>query len=228
MASATTAERASCAEARGAANLSRMPRTPRDKLPGIHHVWVNATGNWAYYIDDIDRLEWIRLLVYVADRNGWRIPAFCQMTTHVHAVVAVEDESLPFGMAHLNREYSKHFNARHARVGHFVRKRYGSRRVTDSGDLLGAYAYVVLNPVREGMCERAEDWRWSSYATSIGLTKDFSFIDARAVLAELGGSVRALRELVSARAAMPVRSGRVRYQVPDVLRKDSAPPRAAA
>jgi hypothetical protein len=123
------------------------------------------------------------------------------MTTHVHAILDVPDMSMPAGMQYLNREYSKRFNLRHNRSGHFVRKRFGSRRILDASDLLGTYAYVVLNPVREKMCPRAEDWRWSSYATTLGLTRDFGFVDARIVLAELGGSVDALRALVEARAA---------------------------
>jgi putative transposase len=160
---------------------------------------VNATGNWGYFIDDGDRRTWIRLLEEVAGENGWTVEAFCQMTTHVHAVFDVPDESLPLGMQYLNREYSKRFNLQHDRSGHFVRKRFGSRRIVDGPDLLGAYAYVVLNPVRERMCPRAEDWRWSSYATTLELTDDFGFVNARLVLAELDGSVDALRSLVGAR-----------------------------
>jgi len=113
-------------------------------------------------------------------------------------------------MEYLNREYSKHFNRRHSRNGHFVRKRYGSRRVEGARDLLGTYAYVVLNPVAEAMCRRAEDWRWSSYATTIGLSDAFPFADARLVLAELGGSVEALQLLVEAQAERHVSEGLVR------------------
>ena len=179
-----------------------MPSPPRDSAPGLHHTWVNATGNWAYFIDDIDRLIWLDLLERVIADKGWSVPVFCQMTTHVHAIVQVPDTSLPAGMQYLNREYSKRFNARHDRSGHFVRRRFGSRRILDARDLLGTYAYVVLNPVKEGMCPRAEDWRWSSYAMTLGLTDDFGVVDARSVLAELQGSVDALRDLVAARAVL--------------------------
>jgi len=187
-----------------------MPALPRDRRPGVHHVWVNATGNWPYFVDDVDRIAWIRLLVRGLDRYDWRCIAFCQMTTHVHLLVDVGDDSLPLGMEYLNREYSKHFNRRHSRNGHFVRKRYGSRRVEGARDLLGTYAYVVLNPVAEAMCRRAEDWRWSSYATTIGLSDAFPFADARLVLAELGGSVEALQLLVEAQAERHVSEGLVR------------------
>jgi len=177
-----------------------MPIPPRDRNPGIHHVWVNATGNWPYFVDEVDRMAWIRLVVRVLDRFDWRCLAFCQMTTHVHLLVAIADDSLPFGMEYLNREYSKDFNGRHSRFGHFVRKRYGNRRVESAGDLLGAYAYVVLNPVREAMCLRAEDWPWSSYRTTLGMSDAFPFVDATDVLAELGGSTVALKALVDAQA----------------------------
>ena len=177
-----------------------MPSPPRDRAPGLHHIWVNATSNWPYFSDDTDRIAWIRLLVRVLAREDWSCLAFCQMTTHVHLILDVRDWSLAEGMRYLNREYSRDFNARHGRVGHFVRQRYGSDRIKDGQDLLGRYAYVVLNPVVEGMCPRAEDWRWSSYATTIGLTADFPFVDASLVLAELHQSTAALRDLVNARA----------------------------
>lgn len=161
-------------------------------------MWVNATGNWPYYVDATDRIAWIRLLVRTIRSHEWTCLAFCQMTTHVHLLVGVADESLPSGMQYLNREYGKDFNARHERVGAFVRKRYGNRRVEGGEDLLGAYAYVVLNPVTAGMCAAPEDWRWSSFATTIGLCRDFPFVDATVVLDELGSpallATDALRE----------------------------------
>jgi hypothetical protein len=103
-------------------------------------------------------------------------------------------------MQYLSREYGKRFNLRHGRTGHFVQRRYGSRRIENGRDLLATYAYVVANPVKDGACRRAEDWRWSSYATALQLSSDYAFVDLSLVLAELGGSLDALRALVSNRA----------------------------
>jgi REP-associated tyrosine transposase len=173
-----------------------MPRRPRDTSPGFHHVWVNATGNWPYFLDEVDRINWIRRLVAMLDRMTWRCVAFCQMSTHVHLLLEVPDESLAIGMRDLNRECSCDFNLRHGRQGTFLRKRFGSRRIDDSEDLLGAYSYVVLNPVAEGLCMRPEEWRWSSYRTAIGISPDFPFVDPTTVIAEAGGTPRALRKAV--------------------------------
>ena len=165
-----------------------MPLRPRDATPGIHHVWVNATGTWAYFLDDTDRITWLRLLVRTLEAYKWTCIAFCLMTTHVHIVLDVADESLPAGMQYLNREYSKDFNALHGRYGSFVRRRYGNRRIERGRDLLCAYAYVVLNPVKAGLCNDAIDWKWSSFPTTMGAVDDFPFVDASVVLAELGSS----------------------------------------
>ena len=173
----------------------RVPRRPRDTRPGFHHAWVNATGSWDYFLDEVDRISWVRRLVRTLDRVGWTCVAFCQMSTHVHLVVEVSDGSLPNGMRDLNRDYSCDFNLRHGRAGAFLRKRFGSRRIEDAEDLLGVYCYVVLNPVAEGLCLRPEEWRWSSYRTTLGMSNDFPFVDARSVIAEVGGAT-ALRRLV--------------------------------
>jgi putative transposase len=176
-----------------------MPPPPRDLAPGVRHVWVNATGNERYFVDRDDRLVWIRLLRRTLDRHAWRCIGFCQMATHVHLIVDVHDWSLAAGMKELNLAYSRDFNARHDRVGQFVRRRYQSRRISDGQDLIGTYAYVVLNPVAAALCPAPEDWRWSSYATTAGISSDFPFVDASLVVAEAGGSTSQLRSAVEGR-----------------------------
>ena len=112
----------------------------------------------------------------------------------------VPDDSLSIGMHWLNSEYSKAFNARHGRVGYLVRDRFWSRRKADEDALLTAYRYVVDNPVRAGIVRRAEEWPWSSFATTLGLTAAFPFVDASPILAILDGderrALRALRQFV--------------------------------
>jgi REP-associated tyrosine transposase len=180
--------------------LGSMPPPPRDMGPGLHHIWVHATGKERYYVDTDDRIGWARLLVIVLNRFDWRCVAFCQLSTHVHLIVSVPDTSLPLGMKQLNMEYSRDFNARHDRLGQFVRRRYGSRRIVDGRDLVGTYSYVVVNPVLAGLCSRPEDWRWSSYGTTLRISDDFPFVDASMAVAEAGGSTEALRKTVDARA----------------------------
>jgi putative transposase len=177
-----------------------MPRAPRDSNPGFHHIGVNAAGPAPYFRDEIDHIDWIRRLVRLLDKYSWRCLAFCQMTTHWHALVETPDSSLSSGMHWLNSEYSKAFNDRHGRVGYLVRDRFWSRPKRDDEALKVAYRYVADNPVRAGIVNQPEDWPWSSYATTIGLNEAFPFVDASLILRFFGedeaGARRALQQFV--------------------------------
>jgi hypothetical protein len=104
-------------------------------------------------------------------------------------------------MHDLSAGYGRRFNARHARIGNLVRHRYWSKRITTSEYLLSSFRYIARNPIEAGLCRRAEDWHWSSYATACGLAQTFPFVDATIVLSQLGSSPAAaafaLRTLVA-------------------------------
>jgi putative transposase len=162
-----------------------MAQKPRDTEPGIHHFVVGATGPSDYYRDHIDRLDWLRRFIRTLDRYGWSCLLFCQMTTHVHALVDVPDRSLSEGMQRLNGGYGREFNERHGRSGALIRRRFWSTRMQSEEQLLAAFRYAALNPVRARMCGRAEEWYWSSVATSCGLATTFPFVDTTAVMSAL-------------------------------------------
>ena len=103
-------------------------------------------------------------------------------------------------MHFLNAFYGKYFNETNDRKGALIRSRYWSKRIVDDEQLIATFRYVALNPVRAGLCTRAEDWGWSAFASSCGLTQTFPFIDASIVVATLGAtsatSSQMLRALV--------------------------------
>ncbi len=179
-----------------------MPRLPRDVTPGIRHVGVSAAGAAPYFLDDVDRATWMRLFVAMISRYGWRCVAVCLLTTHWHAIVETSDSSLARGMHRLVGGYSRRFNDRHGRAGYLVRSRYWSRRKDSPAAVLEAFRYVARNPVAAGLVDRAEDWRWSSYGATVGVSDMFGFVDAAIVLGEFGptraAQIRGLRSFVEA------------------------------
>ena len=68
----------------------------------------------------------------------------------------------------LNQSYVQKFNKTHKRIGHLVERRFDSQLVEKESHLLEVVRYTVLNPVRAGMVERPEDYRWSSYRATVG------------------------------------------------------------
>jgi putative transposase len=91
------------------------------------------------------------------------------MTNHYHLAVRTAEPNLAAGMHRLNALAAQRFNRRHGRVGHLFQGRYKARLLQDGDRLLAAIRYVVRNPVRAGLCERAEQWRWSSQPAILGL-----------------------------------------------------------
>ena len=91
------------------------------------------------------------------------------MTTHYHLVLRIADKGLAQGMSELNGSFARWANLRHGRSDHLFGKRYGCNEITTDAYLLGACRYVVLNPVRAGLCKHPQEWRWSSYRASAGL-----------------------------------------------------------
>lgn len=161
-----------------------MPHVLRDAAAGRFHVYTHCV--WAvpaYFHDDIDRLDFLRRFARLTGNGHWRCMGFCLMTSHYHLIVDVQDGALPVGMHRLNLGYSRTHNRRYSLRGHVQYSRYGARRIGDDADLLGAFKYVMMNPVEAGLCERPQDWPWSSYAATIGLAKPYTFVDPAPVLA---------------------------------------------
>jgi putative transposase len=46
---------------------------------------------------------------------------------------------------------------------HFWQKRYYDLNVRDYEQFMEKLHYIHENPVRRGLCERPEDWKWSSF-----------------------------------------------------------------
>jgi putative transposase len=46
---------------------------------------------------------------------------------------------------------------------HFWQKRYYDFNIRDYGQFVEKLRYIHRNPVKAGLCERAEDWDWSSF-----------------------------------------------------------------
>ena len=98
------------------------------------------------------------------------------MGNHYHLLIETLNGNLSKGMRELNGVCTQGFNQRYKRVGHLFQGRYKAILVEKDNHLLSLCRYVVLNPVRVGLIERPEGWRWSSYRATIGLIKRPSFL----------------------------------------------------
>jgi putative transposase len=148
---------------------------------GVYHVTTKSAGPIPLFRDDTDRSDFCSRLAETVKRKWWTCVAFYLMTTHYHLMVDVEDDALQDTMKWLNGTYAQRFNRRHGRWGHLNGARYFCKLIESDRHMLHAFRYVSLNPVAAGLCERPQDWRWSSYRGTAGYARPFRFVDDRRI-----------------------------------------------
>jgi len=192
-------------DGRDAGTVVVMAPKLRPVHAGLYHVASGATQPDPFFRDPVDRGIFLVELAAMLRRERVVCVSFCLMTTHYHAIFDAEEAGVPAAMQRLNWHYARRANKRHGRLGHAVGRRYMCNPIEDDAHLLDAFRYVALNPVEAGLCKRPQDWRWSSYATTIGLRAGGSLIDDRRVVGCFGRpratAIQRLRGFVEAPTA---------------------------
>ena len=107
------------------------------------------------------------------------------MPNHVHLLLtpAGEDAAtkLSGAVGEAHRRYTAFFNARARTTGHLFQGRFGCVAM-DEPHWLMAVRYLAFNPVRAGLCERPQDWPWSSARAHLA-GRDDALVDVSLLLA---------------------------------------------
>ncbi|MCP4642701.1 MAG: transposase [bacterium] len=150
-----------------------MSRVARVVVPGFpHHVTQRGNRRADVFEVDADREAYLRFVKRYASRHGLAVWAYCLMTNHVHLVVVPSrEDSLGLALRDAHTVYAMHFNTRTELSGHVWQGRFHSCPM-DEPHLWAAVRYVERNPVRAGLVDRAEDYRWSSASAHCDLRKD--------------------------------------------------------
>lgn len=160
-----------------------MGRPPRAAAGGyVYHVLnrANARGRIFDHVGDYDAFE--RVLVEAVARSGMRLLSYCVMPNHWHLVVwPREDGELSRFVGWLTLTHTQRWHAYRgtAGCGHLYQGRFKSFPVEADEHFYSVARYVERNPLRAGLVERAEDWKWSSLARWLrGSQEDLSLLGA--------------------------------------------------
>ena len=168
-----------------------MARAHRPLHAGLYHVATGSTRPDPFFRDDIDRgcvpRRARRCAPARATPSVSGSASSRRTTTSSSTWTKARSRRV---MQRLNWHYARAVNRRHHRLGHVVGRRYLSVPIVDDAHLLTGYRYVAWNLVRAGVVKRPQDSRWSSYATTVGLRRDYSFVDATRVVGMLRTTVR--------------------------------------
>ncbi len=121
----------------------RMARPLRLQFPGaVYHLTARGNARQDIYLDDMDRLAFVRRLGHEVQQQRWACYAYCLMSNHYHLLIETPEGNLVSGMRRLNGMYCQAFNRRHGRVGHVLQGRYTSIVVDRNPYLLELCRYT--------------------------------------------------------------------------------------
>ena len=151
--------------------MARLPRLTLANMP--HHVVQRGNNGGEIFVDAQDRQTMLDLLREMSRRFEVDVHAYVLMPNHFHILLTPKTEQgLPQFMQAVGRSYVRYFNNRHGRSGTLWEGRYRGTVLQAEDWLIPTMISMDLNPVRDGLVQRAGDWPWSSYGASAGLRKD--------------------------------------------------------
>jgi hypothetical protein len=154
-----------------------MANSDQWRIPGgVYHVMNRGNRKCPIFEDDRDRKRFVRLLIEAAIKHRVEVQIGTQMVTHFHLTVCTPDGNLPDFMQELEGPFARYSNWRHGRVGHLFQGPF--RRVLIESDLqlFIVAAYIFGNPVVGKYVDRPEQWKWSTYAATVGLAPTPSYL----------------------------------------------------
>ena len=123
---------------------------------------------------------WDRFVHYTA-MHQFQPRVATLMNNHYHLVLQTPEPNLSRGMQWLNGTYAAWFNRRYNRSGHLFHGRFKAFLIEKETYFAEVLRYVALNPVRAGIVERPEQYRWSSYRATAGFEPAPDWLDIAAL-----------------------------------------------
>jgi putative transposase len=152
----------------------KMPRAARIKsFDSIYHVMVRSISDVSLYREDTDKDKYLSLVKRYQDTYGYKIYAYCLMTTHGHLIIDANGADISKIMHGINQCYAQYFNRKYKRHGHVFQDRFKSKVVNDERYLVNLSAYIHNNPVDiEEYCNSIEKYEYSTLGIYLGIRKD--------------------------------------------------------
>lgn len=160
-----------------------MPRPPRFLLPqSYYHIMIRGNNRNIVFRSDDDYQYFLKLILKFKSEHPFDLYHYCLMPNHVHMLIKTNKASdFSVFMKKIELAYFHHYRQEYGWVGHFWQGRYKSQAVGKDAYFIQCGKYIELNPVRAGIIDDPEEYKYSSYEYySVGeqndlITPDFMY-----------------------------------------------------
>lgn len=160
-----------------------MPRRARSIVGGYaYHVLNRSNGRLRLFKKEADFAAFEQVLAEAFERLPLRILGYTVMGNHWHFVVwprQRQHQQVSEFFRWLTVTHTQRWHAHHGTsgMGHVYQGRFKSFPIAADEHLLAVLRYVERNPLRAGLVERAEQWRWGSlYRRTQGTAEERSLL----------------------------------------------------
>jgi putative transposase len=106
-------------------------------------------------------------LYEAAESSGVEIHAYVLMTNHIHLLATADtDQGISLMMQKIGRFYVPYINHKYGQSGTLWDGRFKSSLVDSDHYVLACMRYIEMNPVRAGMVQSPQEYKWSSYLSN--------------------------------------------------------------
>lgn len=142
-----------------------MPRRRRIiPINAAMHIICRGNNKQRIFLGNKDKSYYYSLLRKYKEENRITIFHYCFMNNHIHLIIWLNSNStLSKFMKQVNLSYFKHFRKNYDYCGHFWQDRFRSNIIETDTYLMQCGKYIELNPVRAGLINLPEEFKFSSY-----------------------------------------------------------------
>ena len=170
-----------------------MPRFPRNNLnTSFFHVMSQGINKEVIFNNAVDIKFYIKNMYEIKDKYHIEIIAYCIMNNHTHLLIKTNIiKNLSQYMHCLNTKYGLYYNKKYNRVGYVFRDRYKAEGIYSEKQLYHCIKYIFNNPVKAGICNKAEEYEFSNYKKMKDNyeEEEYDFIDVEEDKREIGRKI---------------------------------------
>ena len=142
----------------------------------FYHITARGNERQNIFQGNRDRERFLGYFDSASERYKAIIHTYCLMDTHYHILLQTPAGNLSQVMHHINGAYTNYFNVNRKRSGHLFQGRYKAPLVDIEEYAQELSRYIHLNPVKAGMVEKPEQYKWSSYRDYINVNKSSKWL----------------------------------------------------
>ena len=134
----------------------------------VFFITICAKDKAAHFLNSELAEEIVSSLLVLRERREFPIYCYCLMPDHLHLVISpsVSSGSVS-GIVRRLKSFTTKIGWEHGVSGRLWQKSFYDHVVRSDENLMSICQYILMNPVRKALAERAEDWEYSGMVDSL-------------------------------------------------------------